>query len=152
MPGEEYLEKIVQAPFELPLPDKVALRGLLTEQLDKFLDGTPDNLFDAGHWSSVYFEGMDEYMQTPRDVVRPVNTLQVTYPSVIGEVNAVDFFAIEALRVFEPAVYDIIRRNPSYFAGRAESSSYGPLSQNQLREFHNAWVTQQGSEDQENLK
>ena len=32
--GEEYLEKIVQVPFELPLPDKVALRRMLTSRLD----------------------------------------------------------------------------------------------------------------------
>ena len=64
MRGGLYLEKIVQAPFELPLPDKVALRGLLTDQLDEILMGTPDDLFDASRWQRVFSEGIDDYIQT----------------------------------------------------------------------------------------
>jgi len=152
MPGEQYLEKIVQAPFELPLPDKVALRGLLTEQLNEILLGTPDEYFDAGHWSEVFSEGIDDYIQTPRDVVRLINALSVTYPTVIGEVNSVDFFAIETLRVFDSEVYDIIRRNPNSFTGRTDSTIYGPRQIEDLRTFHDGWLNQQKENSRERLR
>ena len=152
MPGEEYLEKIVQAPFELPLPDKLALRGLLTEQLDRIHEGTPEGLFEVGHWSMVYFEGIDKYIKTPRDVVRLVNTLSVTYPPVHGEVNPVDYFAIETLRVFEPEVFDIIRRNPSFFTGRPGSSVHGTRRIDDLRAFHDGWLKQHATEDREHIR
>ncbi len=48
-----------------------------------------------------------------------INTLTVTYPAVVGEVNPVDFIALEALRVFLPDVYHIVRDNPDKFAGHS---------------------------------
>ena len=120
LPGEEYLEKIVQVPFELPLPDKVSLRNLLFERLDAILAGTPKELCD--NFVNVYFDGIDHWINTPRDIVRLTNTLSVTYPAVKGEVNPVDFIAIEALRVFCPLVYDIIRKNPEAFTGHANTT------------------------------
>ena len=56
-------------------------------------------------------EGIDPLIQVPRDVVRFTNTLSVTYPAVCGEVNPVDFIALEAIRNFLPDLYDIIRKN-----------------------------------------
>jgi len=63
----------------------------------------------------VYLEGIEQFIVTPRDVVRLINTLSVTYPPVKGEVNPVDFIAIETIRVFCPAIYDLIRKNENMF-------------------------------------
>jgi predicted KAP-like P-loop ATPase len=63
--GQSYLEKIIQVPFELPLPDEVALRNLLFEKLDAILQDTPEDLFDSDHWSDVYWEGIDHFIKTP---------------------------------------------------------------------------------------
>lgn len=115
IPGEAYLEKIVQVPFELPLPDKLSLRRLLDEQLSSILADTPEQLFDKTYWIKLYFTGIDHFIKTPRDIVRLTNTLRVTYPVVKGEVNAADFLAIEVLRVFYPSVYDIVRKNSGAF-------------------------------------
>lgn len=122
IPGEDYLEKIVQVPFELPLPDKISLRQLLFDRLEHLLAGTPDYLFDRAYWANVYFEGIDPFVTTPRDAVRLVNSLAVTYSAVKGEVHFVDFVAIEALRIFSPQVYDAIRQNPDRFAGPSDSA------------------------------
>ena len=68
--GEEYLEKIVQTPFELPIPDKNSLRSLLFEKLNLILTDTPEELFDKRYWLNVYFQGIDHFITTPRDVIR----------------------------------------------------------------------------------
>lgn len=113
--GEDYLEKIVQVPFELPIPDKYSLRNLFLGKLDQIIEGTSEELFDNDYWSKVYLKGIEPFIDTPRDVVRFINTLSVTYPSVKGEVNAVDFIAVETLRVFCSTIYESIRNNASMF-------------------------------------
>ena len=140
VPGEEYLEKIVQVPFELPLPDQTMLQKLLFERLDEIMVDTPEEGFDHAYWAQVYFRGISTFIGTPRDVVRFTNTLRVTYPAVHGEVNPVDFIAIEALRVFLPDVYETVRRNPSMFAGHAEMRTHGVDQSAVLKQFHAAWL------------
>jgi len=136
IPGEAYLEKIVQVPFELPLPDKISLRQLLFERLDVILANSPSDLFDETYWGNVYYDGIDYFINTPRDIVRLVNTLSVTYPAVAGEVNPVDFIAIEAIRVFDPSVYDTIRRNSNLFAGHVTDSPSSYPSLDAFRTIH----------------
>lgn len=131
--GAPYLEKIVQVPFELPLPDRTSLRRLLFERLDVILKGTPEDMWDETYWGNVYLEGIDPFIETPRSIVRLVNILSVTYPPVVGEVNPVDFIAIEALRVFNGPVYDAVRKNPDTFAGYADGAIAGTSADRQKR-------------------
>jgi predicted KAP-like P-loop ATPase len=114
--GEAYLNKIVQVPFELPLPDEISLRQLFFERLSSILTSPPSELFDQTDWGNAYWKGIRHFIATPRDVARLTNALSVTYPVVRGEVNVVDFVVIETLRVFYPPIYDTIRRNPALFA------------------------------------
>ncbi len=152
IPGEAYLEKIVQVPFELPLPDKISLRRLLNEQLNSILADTPEQLFDKTYWSKIYFAGIDHFIKTPRDIVRLTNTLRVTYPVVKGEVNAADFIAIEALRVFYPSVYDIVRKNPGEFTWGIHEDSSNFFLEDSFKTFHNSWISQVQEKDRELIK
>jgi predicted KAP-like P-loop ATPase len=138
MPGERYLEKIIQVPFELPPVDRVALRVALFKRLDEVLGDTPDGLFDQSYWTNVFHDGIDPLFQVPRDIVRFTNTLSVTYPAVCGEVNPVDFIALEAIRVFLPDLYDVIRTNQSKFSGYSRDVRYEG-DQKTIAAFHNQW-------------
>ena len=80
--GQVYLEKIVQVPFELPAIDRTSLRNALFRRLDGLFEGTSSDLFDSTYWGNVYFEGIDPFIQVPRDIERLVNTLAVTYAAV----------------------------------------------------------------------
>jgi predicted KAP-like P-loop ATPase len=139
MPGERYLEKIIQVPFELPPVDRVALRAALFKRLDDVLGDTSDGLFDQSYWTNAFHDGIDPLIQVPRDVVRFTNTLSVTYPSVRGEVNPVDFIALEALRVFLPSLYDVIRTNQDKFSGHSRDNRYEG-DQKAITAFHEQWV------------
>lgn len=139
MPGERYLEKIIQVPFELPPVDRVALRAALFKRLDEILGDTPDGLFDQSYWTNAFHDGIDPLIQVPRDVVRFTNTLAVTYPPVRGEVNPVDFIALEALRVFLPCLYDVIRTNQDKFSGHSPNHSYEAERQ-ETAVFHEQWA------------
>ena len=140
--GEKYLQKIIQVPFELPTPDRMSLQSLLFGKLDQIIADTPEKLFDKTYWGNVYHKGIDHFIHTPRDVTVLANAIQATYPAVMGEVNPVDFIAIEALRIFAPFIYNTIRRNSESFTG-----SHGPLSMeyrttDTLKPFHDAWLGQ----------
>lgn len=139
MPGERYLEKIIQVPFELPPVDRVALRAALFKRLDEVLGDTSDGLFDQSYWTNVFHDGIDPLIQVPRDVVRFTNTLSVTYPAVRGEINPVDFIALEALRVFLPGLYDIIRTNQDKFSGHSRDNRYDG-DQRAIAAFHDQWA------------
>jgi predicted KAP-like P-loop ATPase len=138
--GQQYLEKIVQVPFTLPIPDRGQLQRILFERLDEIIHGTPDGLFDQQEWGNVYLDGIDPFIQKPRDTVRLCNSLGVTYPAVKGEVRAVDFIALEVLRVFVPVAYDAIRTNPSMFSGTLSERSWGGGSRDDERKFHDGWL------------
>lgn len=139
MPGERYLEKIIQVPFELPPVDRVALRAALFKRLDEILGDTSDGLFDQSYWTNAFHDGIDPLIQVPRDVVRFTNTLAVTYPAVRGEVNPVDFIALEALRVFLPSLYDVIRTNQDKFSGHSRDNRYDG-DQRAIAAFHEQWA------------
>lgn len=141
LPGERYLEKIIQVPFELPPIERVALQAALFKRLDQVLGDTPDGLFDQSYWTNVFYDGIDPLIQVPRDVVRFTNTLSVTYPAVRGEVNPVDFIALEAVRVFLPDLYGVVRANANRFSGYSRDDRYEG-DRNAAHAFRQGWVNQ----------
>lgn len=144
--GDAYLEKIIQVAFELPLPDKTSLRRLLFDKLDGIFADTPKELFDQIHWGNIYFPGIDHFIINLRNIVHLTETLTVTYPAVKGEVNLVDFIAIESLRVFCPIIYNTIIHNPHAFVGEVNTSI------DELKNLHNAWIAQLRDEDKQPIK
>lgn len=141
LPGDRYLEKIIQVPFELPRPDRAALCQALSKRLDAVLASTSQTHFDRMHWVNIFHSGLDPLIAVPRDVVRLTNVLSVTYPAVVGEVNPVDFIAIEALRVFLPSVYQTIQASPEEFTGGANHGVYyASDAKGRAQAFHEKWL------------
>lgn len=138
--GSAYLEKIIQAPFVLPVLSRQKLRNKLFHELDEILESLPLFSFDKDYWGNVYYDGLDDFIRRPRDTVRVVNSLCVTYPTVAGEVNAVDYIALEFLKVFEPTSYGVIRENKDKFSG--DSISGERYERESLKAFHDRWVAE----------
>ncbi len=136
--GTRYLEKIIQAPFELPRPNRATLHALFTRRLHDVLAGTDDVLLDAQRWGDVFLNGVAPFLRTPRDVTRLLNSLAVVYPSVRNEVNPTDFVAIETLRIFAPDVYDVVRSNRSRFVGFRAAVRH---LADENRKFHEQWIS-----------
>lgn len=107
----QYLEKIVQAPFDLPEPDWLGLRNVTGELINELVSETPQELWDEKRWRKFYFGGLDVLLRGPRDIKRLLNILRPAYPPVRGEVDLVDFIAIHAIRLFAPSVFRFIVNN-----------------------------------------
>jgi len=112
--GEQYLEKIVQLPINIPTHSSGALRSLLTERLDNIPDVS---VADQDRWSRLLDYGIMPLITTPRDVVRLGNTVDTMYAAVGDEVNTVDLIGLETLRVFHKDIYEEIRSSPERFTG-----------------------------------
>jgi len=132
--GSKYLEKIIQAPFDLPTPTKLSLYSILCEKLKELMGEYPKERWDKKHWLNVYNGGISELIDTPRQVVRLTNTLKVTYPPIKSEVNPIDFIALEILRLFSPQYYERIQKNSSYFYGFPSQISF--YEQEEFKKYH----------------
>lgn len=150
--AEEYLEKIIQIPFELPMPDRTSIRKMFLSLFDEILKNTKHELFDDTYFGNIYWDGIDCYLKTMRNVKRLTNTLKVTYSIVENEVNPVDFLAIETIRVFEPEIYYLIRSNIDMFSGSYDNDRYANPSKEDLQAFHNKWLDKQPGVKKEVLK
>jgi predicted KAP-like P-loop ATPase len=148
--GEAYLEKIVQAPFSLPAIDRARLRTRLQEELGRLIDRFKGLAVERTYWANVYMDGLDSYLTKPRDIVRVMNALTVTYPAVAGEVNPVDFIAMEFLRLFEPTVYGIVRDHPDMFTGHSNDRYSGRRDAG--KELHETWLSQVSQERREHVR
>ena len=120
--GEQYLEKIIQLPINIPTHPSGALRSLLTERLDKIPEVT---VADQDRWSRILNRGLMPLIDTPRDVVRLGNTVDTMCATVGDEVNTVDLVGLETLRVFHKDVYDEIRSSPDRFTGYRSAGGLG---------------------------
>jgi predicted KAP-like P-loop ATPase len=114
--GDDFLEKIVQVPFELPVPSHEDLIELFLEKLKKSIGELPERFSNKNN--SVfqgYISYLDSLITNTRDIHRFVNSFSVTYSAVKGEVDLTDFLAIEMLRVFRPNIYSAIKVNKRLF-------------------------------------
>jgi len=117
--GRSFLEKIVQVPLHLPPADSTALRKLALEGVDAALRLAEIELSDddVRQFVRLFDDGIGPRLSTPRQAIRYANALEFALPILKEEVNAVDQLIIEAVRVFYPLLYDVIRRNPDAFTG-----------------------------------
>lgn len=115
--GQEYLEKVVQIPFEVPLIPKQEVEELLFRQLSELLRDMPEVKRDQDYWSHIYHGGLKCFFGNIRDVNRYINTLRFGFEMVKDEVNPIDFLAITAIQIFTPELYYGIRDNKDVFSG-----------------------------------
>ncbi|HOJ16883.1 MAG TPA: P-loop NTPase fold protein [Dictyoglomaceae bacterium] len=115
--GIEYLEKIVQIPFEIPLISKQEVEYLLLNQLNELIRNIPENKWNKAYWENIYYSGLRYFFKNIRDVTRYINSLRFSFEMVKEDVNPIDFFAITGIQVFIPEVYYSIRDNKNIFSG-----------------------------------
>ncbi len=113
--GRDFLDKIVQVSFDLPLLEQSRLNKVLFEKLDELLSrGDAGKRFDASRWGNLYIGALQQFFLTLRDVNRFIGTLSF-YLALLTtegtlEVNPLDLIALESLRHFEPDTYAMLPR------------------------------------------
>ena len=103
--GREYLEKIVQYPFDVPTTPRHLLRRELEDALTETLAGLDLEPFDRSAWTKTYPEVIEPLIRNVRDVRRFVTAVLGTATVLAGEVEMADLLGLEAIRVFLPGVF-----------------------------------------------
>lgn len=120
--GNDYLEKIVQIPFEIPKIGKDKLQNILNSKIEKIIENNSDIIeININYWSKVYFKCIEPYINTIRDVNRVINTFQFRFPVLKQETCFEDLFAITVLEVLDPKLYKWIRENKSFLLNQSYS-------------------------------
>jgi predicted KAP-like P-loop ATPase len=119
--GPEWLEKIVQASFDLPPVAQIDLNRLFTNRLGAILGNAP--ITDVVRWGNVFHGAIAPWLRTARDVSRLTNAIAVAWPAVRDEVDVADFIAIETMRLFEPTLYAFVRNHPDDLTGSEHHNS-----------------------------
>ena len=128
--GAEYLEKIVQIPFEIPALLKPRLREIFLTNLENTVKTISDNpKIDQSYWSEVFTNCIEPYIETLRDVNRVINTFQFRYKILYEETAFEDMVALTTIEVLDPQLYQWIGRNKDLLCS-TYSHSFSALFRN----------------------
>ena len=114
--GPHFLEKIIQAGFELPSPLPTDLHDAVLTCVSEIC-GEPSDQEQIVRFMNVFYDVVGPYIVSPRHVSRFQNAISVTWPAVANDVNLADFVALETLRLYEPGLFNAIRMNKNRVCG-----------------------------------
>ena len=121
--GSEYLEKIIQIPFEIPVLMKQKLQEIFLAKLDDIVNDISNNVkIDKYYWGQVYTNCIEPYIKTLRDVNRVINTFQFRYKLLSEEAALEDMVALTVIEVLDPQLYQWIGRNKDLICSTAKRS------------------------------
>lgn len=125
----DYIEKIVQLPIHLPMTEQRKVdRFLLFSYPDVGYKSEIDKLFDRlgidgkrrkdfdDAFVKIYNSELKQLFSTFRAAKRYLNSIIFRLPFVEHEVNLYDFFLVEILQTFFPAIYADLKNSPWYYA------------------------------------
>lgn len=121
--GAVYLEKIIQVPFSVPAIATSQLEAVLLQRLDAILtrEEQLQHRFEQDYWSQMFQRGIRPFFSNLRHIYRYTSTLEfhcrLLRGTEVAEVNAVDLFALECLRVFAPETYAEMPRHKALLTG-----------------------------------
>ena len=130
--GQEYLEKIIQVPFDVPPVDISKLYNVLFEKLD--------SIIYLPYGVEVFDACISPFIKTLRDVNRFYNALSFMYASVKEEVDFIDMAGISSLQVFAPQIFGWIKENKfsligGYKGGGVVLNELNKRKEETLKEF-----------------
>ncbi|MBQ7102933.1 MAG: hypothetical protein IJN89_02615, partial [Anaerotignum sp.] len=122
--GKEYLEKIIQVPFEIPAPSIANIHEALFSKLNSILGDIPEERWAKTTWAELFQFGLQNYIKSIRDVIRYTNVFLLKYELLKDETDPVDLLGLTALQVFEPSLYSKLPSYKDILCGADHSYSY----------------------------
>lgn len=127
LPGRNYLEKIVQSGYDLPVIPNGTLWRQVGEALQEVVDHVGgDDRFDEARWPDLFSELILPHIHTMRDVRRYAASVRPTVAAMQSQMELGDLFVLEAFRVFEPDIFAALAQMVS--ALTTPSSGWGSSS------------------------
>lgn len=132
--GPHFLEKIIQAGFELPMPLRTDLNRAILSSVETTCGAPEEDQIQPT--LNMFHDVVAPYLTTPRHVARFQNAISVTWPAIANEIRIADFIALETLRLYEPSLFQSIRSNKSNLCGvRGQSDRSNPRDEARFAPF-----------------
>ncbi|MEE8659194.1 hypothetical protein CGLAMM_00740 [Acetobacteraceae bacterium EV16G] len=122
--GPHFLEKIVQVSFDMPPPAPIDLRNALFSSI-AYDDRLQLKDSQKPRFGLVFRQIVAPLITTPRHVVRLQNALAMSLAALTGKIDSTDLIAMEAIRLYNPALYRVIRENKRELCGSSDIGGNG---------------------------
>jgi predicted KAP-like P-loop ATPase len=106
--GNAYLEKIIQVSLDVPSVTGEKFSLAFTNKLNEIITESNEDEYDKSRWYYIYFNGVNQYLNSFRDVNRLLNAYKFYYSISKEFTNFVDLLAIIAIYVFENPVINML--------------------------------------------
>jgi hypothetical protein len=129
--GRAFLEKVVQASFDLPAVPVSIVHRTFAEELSELVGpyATDANGFTQTRWGNAFVGCIQPLLRNMRDARRLISSIAVHLPlhaaGDVFEVNIVDFLLLETLRVFEPDLHEALFRERELVLQERRFTGYG---------------------------
>ncbi len=116
--GEEYLEKIIQMPFDIPEIQISLVQKRLFNELEELLfHEIPCDNFEKEYWDNVFQNCISPFIKSIRDVNRIMNVYRFKYGLMHDETNCIDLLALTTFQICAPNIFDWIYHNKESVIG-----------------------------------
>jgi len=145
--GQNFLEKIIQIPLKIPVAQPAALQKFCFDIINRSLETNKIDLPDdeGRGFGNEFSQNILIMLSTPRLAVRYGNTLSFSMSLLHKEVNMVDLMLIEAIKIFYPKYYQLIKSTPEYFIG-SYSNGYSHERNNEKIKLFTELLEKTGSD------
>lgn len=135
--GNEYLEKIIQIPLELPVLSKSKLNDIFLKKLEDIIKNSSYKVnIDQVYWNKVFLNCVSPYINNLRDINRILNTFQFRYGILQNEISFEDMVAITTIEVLEPKLYKWIATNKEVVCSDSMNRVIDSLKNNDYRKIY----------------
>lgn len=115
--GQDYLEKVIQMPIQIPDIQRTDLRKVLFARLDEIKADFKDLGYNQKHWQTLFGSCVDPYITHLRDINRLCNALRFKFAGISSEIDFADMVAISILEIHHPLIYEWLKSNKSILTG-----------------------------------
>lgn len=106
--GRDYLAKIMQVTYDVPLAREPDLARVLLSELQRLIDEQVTGPFNVADWQNISTLVIRPLFMTLRDIRRFLNVLPVALQVMGNEVALTDVLTLEAVRVQCPTTYAML--------------------------------------------
>lgn len=123
--GDEFIEKLIQVPINLPALTQEKIDRVMIDKMNKLFNEFEITLTEdeISRFQRLYFYGVNKYITSPRDINKIMNVFRFKMPLTVGEINVIDSSIIEIIRVFDEPLYELIRTNRELFVKQVHNTS-----------------------------
>lgn len=122
--GEEYLEKVIQIPIQIPAIWQERTEEILIHRLDSIIVDHPGLNFEHQYWQKLYPACIKPFVLTLRDINRLCNAVRFKIQGIEEDIDFTDIVSITALEIQYPAIYEWILSNKALLTGGIDNNYF----------------------------